>query len=254
MNTFERIQRIARLSLRLARTNFKLRNEGSYLGMFWYILHPLALFFILLFLRNIVSLGETAHYPAYLFLGISMFNLFSQATRTAAISLRKNRGFITSMQVEIEPFVLSPVIQAFFSHLFEILILSAILMSLNLPLFGLIPYVVLLAIFLVFVAGCSLLLATAGAYVTDATNVWSIFLNLLWFVTPIFYVIPATEFSWALKLNPLLPFLEGARTVILSQSSPNFSTMASMVVFAVAFFALGWAVFGRYKKTFAEIL
>ena len=45
----EKIKSISALSFSLAKANFKIRNEGSYLGIFWYLLEPLAFFIVLLF-------------------------------------------------------------------------------------------------------------------------------------------------------------------------------------------------------------
>ncbi len=46
------VRNILRISLILAKTNFKLRIEGSYLGILWYLLNPLALFLILLLIKT----------------------------------------------------------------------------------------------------------------------------------------------------------------------------------------------------------
>ncbi|HNU96023.1 MAG TPA: hypothetical protein PKH95_01275 [Candidatus Magasanikbacteria bacterium] len=45
----EKINNIFNLSWQLAKANFKLRNEGSYLGIFWYLLDPLLMLMRLIY-------------------------------------------------------------------------------------------------------------------------------------------------------------------------------------------------------------
>jgi len=66
------------LSITLAKMEFKLRNEGSYLGLFWYFLNPLFTFILLNFIFSAKFGQDIAFYSLYLLLGIIMFNFFSQ--------------------------------------------------------------------------------------------------------------------------------------------------------------------------------
>jgi len=50
-----KIKKTLSLGFSLASAQFKLRNEGSYLGVLWYLLEPLSFFAILLFLAGVIS-------------------------------------------------------------------------------------------------------------------------------------------------------------------------------------------------------
>src|SRR3989344_1389723 len=95
------------LSFGLAKTEFKLRNEGSYLGILWYLLNPILTFGIL-YLIFADRLGNNiAAYPAYLLLGIIMFNVFQSATVEATKSILKEYHYlIKSIQFPRESLVL----------------------------------------------------------------------------------------------------------------------------------------------------
>ncbi|MCH7640633.1 ABC transporter permease [Patescibacteria group bacterium] len=96
-----------RLSLALAKANFKLRNEGTYLGILWYLLNPLLLF-ALLFLIFFDRLGQNIEqYPLYLLLGIIMFNFFQQATTEATKIIDQNRHLIKSINFPKESLIAS---------------------------------------------------------------------------------------------------------------------------------------------------
>ncbi|MBD3260723.1 MAG: ABC transporter permease, partial [Candidatus Altiarchaeales archaeon] len=76
----KKFKRLWGLSLSIAEAEFKLRNEGSYLGILWYLLEPLLMFILLLFVFS-KSLGQDIpHYPLYLLVGIIVFNFFQKVT------------------------------------------------------------------------------------------------------------------------------------------------------------------------------
>ena len=75
-----RLKKFIELSFALAKAQFKLRNEGSYLGIFWYILNPIFIFSLLLLIFSTRVGQGIPHYPLYLLLGIIMFNFFQTAT------------------------------------------------------------------------------------------------------------------------------------------------------------------------------
>ena len=79
-NIFSRRNRI--LLRELVETDFKLRYQGSALGVFWSVLKPLFLFTILyLVFDKFLGLGrDIEHFPVYLLLGIVIWTFFTEAT------------------------------------------------------------------------------------------------------------------------------------------------------------------------------
>src|SRR4030043_292518 len=104
------------LSLSLAKFKFKLRNEGSYLGIIWYLLSPLFFFTLLFFIFNERIGSNIQNYPLYLLIGIIMFNFFQSVTSEAATIILTNRGLIKSIKFPRESLVLSNLLRALFSH------------------------------------------------------------------------------------------------------------------------------------------
>ncbi len=240
------------LSLSLAKVNFKMRNEGSYLGIVWYLLNPLAMFSILLFLGNLINVTRIKYYPVYLLLGIIMFNLFSQATVLACGVISKNGGFIKSMKIEYEPFVLALLLQFFFSHLFEVALLCCLMIYFHLSLVGLLAYPFLLFFLFLFIAGVSFLLATFGTFVADLQNAWQVLVNLVWFAAPVYYVVSKGKVPLINVINPMFYFIDNARDIIIYRVMPDVNNVLIMVVLSLAFLLLGLFVFEKYKHTFPE--
>lgn len=254
MSLIREIKKILSLSLSLAKTQFKLRNEGSYLGIFWYLLDPLAMFLIILGLSGVLANNNVKNFPVYLLLGLIMFNFFRQTTISSTNAIAANAGFIKSMKISSESFVVSSAMQSFFSHLFELAVLLAFMIFFKMPLIGFFWYPLIFLFLFLFSTGVSFFLASAGVYVNDLNNVWSVFVNLLWFSTPIFYVITAGSETIINKLNPMFYFVNTARDLMLSNSAFPTGNFFGIVLLSVVFFLAGIIFFEKFKKKFAELL
>jgi len=97
MGSKYKLKETLRLSLSLAKATFRLRIEGSYLGILWYLLNPLFLFLVFMMIRQSSSLATgVMFYPLYLFLGIAAFNFFRATISAAIASISNNPNYIKS--------------------------------------------------------------------------------------------------------------------------------------------------------------
>jgi len=250
----ENIKKTFRLSFSLAVAQFKLRNEGSYLGIFWYLLDPLAMFSIILILSGVLTNTNIKNYPVYLLLGLIMFNFFRQTTINSTNSIVANAAFIKSMKISSEVFVISVAIQSFFSHLFELVILLFFIIFFKIPLIGFFLYPAVFLFLFLFSLGASFILASIGVYVNDINNVWSVFINILWFSTPIFYVISDGGPAIINKLNPMFYFVSIAREIVIGGSIFPTGQLIEIAVLSVIFFLSGLVIFEKFKTKFAELI
>ncbi|MBR9704035.1 ABC transporter permease [Candidatus Pacearchaeota archaeon] len=252
---FQKIKEIIGLSLSLSKAEIKTRNEGSYLGVFWYLLEPLALFFIILILRSVVGGNKVENYALYLLIGLIMFNFFTGVTRRSIKSIIGKSSFVKSMKIPKEPLVFSGIIQAVFSHMFEIVLLIAALIYFNLPVLYLLFYPLIFVFYLIFVIGISLILSTIGTYIIDLENVWRVFTRLLFFATPLFYIVEKGTIIYKISLfNPLYYFITIARDIIIYNTIPELWKIFIMITFSLLFFIIGIIIFERNKNKFAEFV
>lgn len=251
MKFFEKknIQNICYLGFSLARANFKLRTEGKYLGILWYLLDPLLMFLVLFFVfrRN---LGSTIEYfPLYLIWGLIIFNFFSFASSQAVKAVSGNGPFIKSMRITSESLVLAVLLQTAFSHFFELLIFASFLVVFKIFALSVIFYLPVFLLFFIFILGVSFILATLGVYITDLSNVWSIISRILFFATPIFYLIPNKALFLA---NPLVIFLEISRNLVIYHRFPEPLLILLALIYTIVAFVVGLFLFEKFKVKFAE--
>ncbi len=241
------------LMISFALIGFKLRNEGSYLGFFWYLLNPILTFLLLLLIFSNRLGSSIVDYPLYLLMGIMIFNFFQSITTESTRVISSFRGVVRSIYFPKEVLVGQLVVKTFFSHIFEILLYALFMVFFHVPLWGLLYYPFILIFLSIFTLGVSFALCALTAYVSDLENIWNFALRLLWLATPIFY---ASEgilgISILNKLNPMYYFITVARETIIYQHNPDSFLILGMVGYSIISFFTGLWIFTHLKSKFAE--
>jgi len=243
------------LSFALARSQFKAKNEGSYLGILWYLLSPVLTFFILrgIFLNKLGS--GIPYYSVYIFIGLIVFNFFQSSTSEAAKAITSSKGIIKSVNFPVEAIIGAVVLKNLFSHFFEVLILAGMLVFYGLPLIWLVFYFLILGIFVFFIFGFSMALSSLTAHFSDLGNIWSFFSRVLWFATPIFYQIGGHDKLMMVSvLNPVYYFITAGRNLLMSNSAPEGFIVFGMFGYSLVSLIIGCLIFRKLKPKFAEMV
>lgn len=253
---YHKIKNVLGLSLQLAKAGFKLRNEGSYLGILWYLLNPLLMFGLLLLIFSNRVGANIPSYPLYLLLGIIMFNFFQQATTEATKSIiQEYRLIIKSINFPRESLVGSVVLKTLFSHLFEIILFVIFLLIFKNSLIGIASYLIILVFFCFFVFGASLILTALTVYFIDLGNIWLFASRLIWLGTPIFYAVEGqTRLFYVNLFNPMYYFITIARDLIIYTKVPELWMILGAAGFSLLFLIIGLLIFNKLKTKFAEMI
>jgi len=243
------------LSFSLAKANFKTRNEGSYLGILWYLLDPLLFFLVILMISSYITGSRAPDYPLYLIIGLVLYNFFSKTTTNSVRAIRNNPNFVTSMKLPLVALVFSGVLTFLFGHFFEIILLIFFVIFFKASLLGVFLYFFVLIFFLVFISGLSLILATLGTYISDFDNIWAFFIHLLRFATPVFFIFQPGTLLYNLNLfNPLFHFINITRGLIMNLQLPHFLIITTLIFGSIFSLVLGLFIFNKYKNKFAELV
>ena len=243
------------LSLFLAKAQLKIRNEGSALGFFWYILNPLALFLTILFIKqSAFSNIDIPYYPLYLLIGLSTLSLVSRVVSISTEIIKGNATFIKAMKFPVESLVYSSLLHLLFLYVFEVFLIFCLALFYSIPLLNFVLFLIYLIVFTASLVGVSFIVTTIGVYISDIANVWNIVSQILLFITPIFYVLkPGTELATFNYVNPLYYFIRLARDSLI-YGRVEGSVLVITCGFGAVSLVMGMFVFNRNKKKFAELV
>lgn len=243
------------LLYQLTKANIKLQNENSILGILWYILGPLFLFAILLFVfAN--RLGEGVdHYPLYLMIGIIAWNFFITASTRCMTTLSSNALLIKALPISLEILIISTVLYTFITHLLELLLFALLMYWYQVMPGHMVLYIFILAIGSIFTMGMGFFLSSIYVLLRDVQQVWSVITRAWWFATPIFYVPtpngPGVFFS---QFNPMYYMVHFPRELLIYDRIPPMHQWIIFIGFAAVTFFIGYATFLHTRPHFVERL
>ena len=202
------------------------RYKGSSLGVFWSFAQPLLLLATYTLVFGVIfrsrwsgssshSLRESA---LIIFCGLIAFNLFGECVSRAAGLIVEVPNYVKKVVFPLEVLPVSVLGSALFHALVSLTVLSVgvLLTSQRFSVtLTLLPIVMLPVIFLSL--GLTWFLAGLGVFVRDIRHLVSLAVQILFFMTPIFYsleVVPQSLRPW-IRINPLTSAVNNFRCVIL---------------------------------------
>jgi lipopolysaccharide transport system permease protein len=233
------------------------KYEQSILGYVWAVAPPLTTvaIFTLLSRNRVLSIGETSlPYPAFVFLGLTVWGLFSTGLGSITGSLTAAASVIKKMNFPREALVLSALGQALFDTAIRtvFLVLFFIWYDVSVSWSVLLLPIVLIPLLLI-TLGAGFLFATLNALVRDVGNALGIAIQFAMFLTPVVYPAPKT---WPLSLmnylNPVSAFVIAAQDLVVFGSLSNPQALVSSSLFGVALFIIGWRVFRLAQPIIGE--
>ena len=237
--------------------DLRLRYRHSLLGVGWSFLEPLLILTILNVVFSTILKNNIEHFPIFLILSLTMFNMFTLGTSMYVESILGRSPIIKSTYLRREIFPISANITALLMMCIEFSIVIAFIIYFRfVPTYTavMIPY--FLAILFIFTLGVSLPLSILNVRFRDVRIIWTVVVQALFFLTPIFYKIdflPGTV-SWLIRLNPLALLREMSHVALLYNKLPSYHDLAYTTITSVVVLIAGWAIFRRMNHTIDEVI
>ena len=105
-----------------------------------------------------------------------------------------------------------------------------------------------------FSLGLLFILSAINVYVKDIQYLVQFLVNLVFYGTPILYsasMFPE-KYRWILYLNPLAHLLDAYRSIFYYKTMPNLESLAIVGGVSLVILVLGYAIFKKLEKGFAE--
>lgn len=252
------------LVMNLAKSDFKTKYAGSYLGIVWAFVQPIVTILVYWFVFSVgLKAGKASDYPfvIYLVTGIIPWFFFSDALNGGTNALIEYNYLVKKVVFKISILPIVKLISALFVHVFFVVI-ALVLCSC----YGYFPKVSTIQI--VYYSVCTFILTLGLVYATsaiviffrDLSQIINIFLQVGIWLTPIMWDIKMLEDYPMLlklfKLNPMYYIVTGYRDAMLGDVWfwQRWKWTIYFWVVAVVLFLIGSVIFKRLKPHFADVL
>jgi ABC-2 type transport system permease protein len=263
----------------LVRTGVTTRYRNSVLGWTWSYVRPGAQFLVFwVVLGLFLSLNrDIQNYPVYLFSGIVVINLFSEAFKNATTSIVNNAPLVRKVFLPRQLFAVSAVVVAFIHFLPQLALLLIVCIFMgwitSISVLAVLAALAGMVIVSLFALGIGLFFGALNVRFRDAENIVELLLLLATWASPVLYAWTMVQDAlgklgwpdWVLNLYLLNPITQGVElfhyafwrpvTSVTMDLPPDlaWNTLWSFII-AVAALLMGQFVFRRLEGRFAQDL
>lgn len=249
---------------RLAVREIEAEFKGTLLGNLWAVLQPLLMLGVYFIVFKIVLRaswhGEGAsdsEFALILFCGLTVFGLFSDMVNRAPRLVLENSGLVKKTVFPLEILPWAVLLRA----LVRLAVSFAILLVAQLVLYGPPPLTVV-ALPLVLLPLCLLclgltwLLASLGVYLRDLSQLVTLGVSAMMFLSPVFYPLSAvpSRLRDILALNPLAVVIEMARDVVIRGYWPAPFAIGLLLLGSFLLAWLGYLWFAKTRHGFSDVV
>ena len=176
----------------IAKTDFKLRYQNSFLGYVWAILKPLLIFIVLNFVFSSLFSSHNQggeNYSLGLFVGLILFFFFEEGTNGGMRSLQSKSQLVSKIYLPRWTIIMASTI-----HCALIFMTNLIVVIIFFTWYRFMPSLISIFIFLLFsllmyllILSLSLIIAPLFIKFRDIAMIWEVALRVMFYATPVFY-------------------------------------------------------------------
>jgi lipopolysaccharide transport system permease protein len=242
--------------LHLVRREIDATHRMTLLGWAWPVVRQVAQLAALVFIFGSVLDLNIDHFPVFVFSGLIAWTWFSTGLGTAATVLLDERHLVFQPRL---PRAVLPIVSIVVPLVDVVLALPVLLVmvafetGLEWTLFA-VPAIMLLQLALM--SGIAWLISSVSVFFRDVPNLTQVVLQIMFYMTPIFYGLRTVppEYHGVLEANPMTTLVEAYRAALLGEPWPDAGRFLYVGAMAAVLCAVGYTVFRRLSRNFADAL
>ncbi|WP_448721597.1 ABC transporter permease [Microbacterium natoriense] len=258
----------------LVKTGVSTRYRNSVLGWTWSYVRPAAQFFVFWIVFGLFMTLEKGipNFAVYLFSGIVIINLFSEAYKNGTTSIVGNAPLVRKVFLPRQLFAVSAVIVAFVHFLPQLALLIVVCAALgwlgSVTLMSVLAVVAAVVIVMIFSLGLGLFFGAINVRFRDAENIVELLLLLATWASPVLYFWTMVENvfpAWVTRIYLLNPLTVGVELFHYAFWYPVTDTDLQLppdlgwnslwaLLISVSTLFIGQIVFRRLEGRFAQDL
>ena len=257
MNGLKELYNYREMILNLVRKDLRTRFKGSFLGFLWTFVNPLLQLIIYTIVFSSILRVNVDKFYIYLFVALVPWIFFTSAMQGGATSIVGNADLIKKIHFPRLVLPIATTTAAFMNMVYSMVI---VLMALVFSGIGISWHIIFLPAIMIleyfFVLGITFLFAALNVYFRDLEHILGIITMVWFYLTPIVYteeMVPK-QYLGLFSMNPLTHLMGAYRDILYYHRIPDFTTLVSIVIFAVIFLVIGYFTFQKLQRNFVEEL
>ena len=239
------------------------RYKNSILGVMWTFLNPLLQIAVYAMIFPYILKQQQPHYLIFVCVGLIPWSFFTTTIIQSTNTIIGNANIVKKVYFPREILPLSVVLSGAINFLIAAIIIIAFCIGGGKGItWHIVIFPVILLLQMVLQLAISFVLAAVTVYIRDVEHFVQIVLMLMFYATPIVYSTATLDASTKtaqfmkqiILLNPMTAIIEGYRSIFYTQTLPDFKSIGIWYIVSMVLLVVGWLIFKKLQKGFAEEL
>lgn len=258
MDTMKELFSYRQMIFSLVKRDLRGRYKGSVLGFMWTFLNPLLQLVVYSLVFSAIMRVNIENYYIFLFVGLIPWLFFSSCLTGGASCIWQQQDLVKKIYFPREVLPISFVLSQFVNMLLTFVVIFIVLFisGLGVNLKALLFLPIILLVEFIMALGITMILSGLTVYFRDLEYIFSI-ISMAWmYLTPVMYSVDMVppEYAQLFYLNPMTSIIIAYRDILYYKKIPHLTTLGSCFFMGIIILLIGWLVFSKLKKNFAEEL
>lgn len=237
--------------------DFRGKYKKSILGVLWSFLNPLFQLLIYSIVFPYIMGNKIENYTVFLIVGLMPWTFFNNTIIQSAACIVTNGGIIKKVYFPREILPISTLTSNLINFLITEFIVFIALFVCGIGIGkSIIMFPVILVLQYILQMGFAFIFSSITVFVRDVEYIINIFMMLMFYLCPIVYeanMLP-DELLKYFKLNPMFEIINLYRQILYEKQMPDLMLIIKLFVICIVVLIVGYMLFKKLQKRFAEEL
>lgn len=257
INMFKNIYQYRELLKSNIKKEIRGKYKHSFLGVLWSFLNPLLQLAVYAIIFPFILKNTQENYVIFLCVALIPWNFFTTVVNQSTGTVINNADIVKKVYFPREILPISVVTSQLVNFLISTVIILVFVLCSGMGISKyLIFYPIILLIQYIFSIGVAFIVSSLTVFLRDLEHLINIAMMMLFYGSPIAYSpeVLTGKLSLIITLNPMAHILIAYRDIFYYQRMPNMQHLGILALFSVLIFVIGYAIFNKLQKSFAEEL
>lgn len=256
---FKDIQKYGQYMVYAANADLRAEVADSYLNRLWWLLEPFFNMIVYVIVFGNVMGNSVENYATFVFSAFLMWNFFSKTINYSVKLVRNNKEIVTKVYIPKFILLLSNMILNMLKLLFSMIVLVAMMIIFHIEIgWNFLWVIPAYAVMVLLAFGTGMIFLHFGVYVDDLFYAVGILLNMLMFLSGIFYdvmtTLPEPLNTIVMCLNPVAIFTDTMRNALLYNTAANLPMLGVWLLLSVILCCIGVHIVYKNENSYVKVV
>ena len=259
MKFFKDVKKYWQYTVYAAKTDLKAEVANSYLNRLWWLLEPFFNMLVYVIVFGKVMGNSIQNYSTFVFSALLMWSFFNKTINYSVKLVRNNKDIVTKVYIPKFILLISDMILNMLKLFFSLIVLAVMLLVFRVQIgFNILWVLPAYVLMILFAFGAGMIFLHFGVYVDDLSYAIGILLNMLMFLSGIFYevltTLPYPLNTIMMCLNPVAIFIDTMRNALIYNEATNLPLIGVWLLISTILCCIGVHIVYKNENSYVKVV